>query len=335
MNEPGLPAPVYVSTAAPLPPGALTFGQILDRVYRLMRTHLKLFVGIAGVPAAAIFLFTAAMLSFMVKFIIAAQAAGNPIPPPVFPPHFPLMMLIGEPLLILVYALYLPAAIHAAVQANLGVTVTFREAYRAAWSRFGRYLWLMILWTLYLLVPIALVAAAIGVGTAFAWMHHPPGNASISGFPFFLIPIVALLYLGFIVYSILIMLRFALAYPASVAENLTAWASLRRSAQLTRGSKGRIFLAILVVYAAVYAVQLVCMLILGVIASLVALAAMMAHVTLGSPAFITLVGLGVLGYVLTIVLTILLAYSALTTVLAVLYHDQRLRKQSTSPAPAA
>jgi hypothetical protein len=47
------------------------------------------------------------------------------------------------------------------------------------------------------------------------------------------------------------------------------------------------------------------------------------------------VGLGVLGYVLTIVVTTLLAYSALTTVLAVLYHDQRLRKGSTSPAPAA
>jgi hypothetical protein len=332
MNQPGIPAPLYVSASAPLPPGALTFGQILDRVYHLMRTHLKLFFGIASVPAVAIFVFMAVITGFEVS-IIRGLMAGNPISPPVFPPYFAAIMLIGEPLLLLVYALYLPAAIHAAVQADLGVTVTIREAYRAAWSRFGRYLWLMILWTLYLVVPIIVVVAAIGVPTAL--MFHAARTSSSSGFPFFLIPIILLIYLCIIVYSILITLRFALAYPASVEENLTAWAALGRSAQLTRGAKGRIFLAILVVYAAVYAVQLVCMLVLGLVASLVALGAMMAHVTAGSPAFFTLVGLGVLGYVLTIVAAALLIYSALTTALAVLYHDQRRRKDSTSPAPAA
>jgi hypothetical protein len=323
---------MYVSAVPPAPPGALTFGQILDRIFHLMRTHLKLFIGIASVPAVAVLLFTAAMMSFVAK-MTWEQMAGNPTLPPVFPPYFMVIMLIGEPLLLLVYALYLPAAIHAAVRADLGVAVTFREAYRVAWSRFGRYLWLMILWTLYLVVPIAVVVAAIGIPTAL--MFHAAGTASSSSFPFFLIPIIVLLYLGIIVYSILITLRFALAYPACVEENLTAWAALRRSAQLTRGAWGRIFLAILVVYAAVYAVQIVCMLVLGLVASLVALGAMMAHVTAGSPAFFILVGLGVLGYVLTIVVTALLVYSALTTALAVLYHDQRLRKASTSPAPAA
>ena len=100
MNEPGIPAPHSMSTSAPLPSGALTFGQILDRVYRLMRTHLKLFFGVAGVPAVAVFLFMGAMMSFMVKFIIAAQTSGNPIQPPALPPYFPMLMLIGEPLLL-------------------------------------------------------------------------------------------------------------------------------------------------------------------------------------------------------------------------------------------
>jgi hypothetical protein len=331
MNQPGNPAPLYVSTSAPLPPGALTFGQILDRVYHLMRAHLKLFFGIAGLPAVAVFLFMAALMSFEVK-IFRELLTANPAPPPVFPPYFAAIMLIGEPLLLLAYALYLPAAIHAAVQADLGVTVTIREAYRVAWSRFGRYLWLMILWTLYLVVPIIVVVA---LGTPIALMHHAAGTGSISGFPFFLIPIIALLYLGYLVYTILISLRFSLACPASVEENLMAWAALRRSAQLTRGAWGRIFLAILVVYAAVYAAQLVCILALGLVASLVALGAMLAHVIVGSPAFLTLVGLGVVGYVLTIVVSTLIAYSALTTLLAVLYHDQRRRKESSTPAPAA
>jgi membrane-anchored glycerophosphoryl diester phosphodiesterase (GDPDase) len=331
MNEPGIPAPHSMSTSAPLPSGALTFGQILDRVYRLMRAHLKLFFGIAGVPAAAALLFMAAVASFEVK-IFRTVLAGNPISLPVFPPYFIAIFLIGEPLLLLVCALYLPAAIHAAVQADLGATVTFREAYRAAWSRFGRYLWLLILFALYLIVPIVVVVA---IATPIALMHFARGTAPISGFPFFLIAIVALLYLCFIVYSILISLRFALAFPACVEENLTARAALRRSAQLTRDAKGRIFLAILVVYAAVYAVQLVCVLVLGVVASLVALGAMMAHVTLGSPAFFVLAGLGVFGYALLIVVITLLIYSALTTALAVLYHDQRRRNQSSTPAPAA
>jgi len=331
VNEPGIPVPLYVSTSAPLPQGALTFGQILDRVYRLMRAHCKLFCGIASVPAAAVFLFTAALVSFEVK-IFGALMAGNPISLPAFPMYFIVIFLIGEPLLLLVCALYLPAAIHAAVQADRGVTVTFRQAYRAAWSRFGRYLWLMILWTLYLAVPIVVLAASIAIPTAL--MHLSAGTAPGSGFPFILIPLIVLMYLCVIAYAILISLRFALAYPASMEEDLTARAALRRSAQLTRGSKGRIFLVILVVYAAVYAVQLACMLVLGVLASLVALGAMLAHVAVGSPAFFTLVGLGVLGYVLTIVVTVLLAYSALTTALAVLYHDQRLRKESASPAPA-
>ncbi|MFZ0337967.1 MAG: hypothetical protein WAL45_08040 [Terracidiphilus sp.] len=333
MNEPGIPTPTYVSTSAPLPPGALTFGQILDHIYRLMRAHWKLFFGIASVPAAAIFLFTVAVVSFEAK-IFGTLMAGNHLSPSTFPPYFIAIFLIGEPLLLLVCALYLPAAIHAAVQADRGGTGTFREAYRAAWSHFGRYLWLLILWTLYLAVPIVVLVASIGIGTAFARMHHLAANASISGFPFILIPLIVLMYLCVIAYSILISLRFSLAYPASMEENLTARAALRRSAQLTRGSKGRIFLVILVVYAAVYAVQLACMLVLGVVASLVALGAMLAHVAVRSPAFFTLVGLGVLGYVLTIVATVLLIYSALTTALAVLYHDQRRRKESTSPAPA-
>jgi hypothetical protein len=334
MNEPGIPTPVYVSTSAPLPPGALTFGQILDRVFHLMRTHWKLFFRIASVPAVAVFLFTAAVVSFEAK-IFGTLMAGNPISPSAFPPYFMVIFLIGEPLLLLVCALYLPAAIHAAVQADRGAAASFREAYRASWSHFGRYLWLLILWTLYMLVPIAVLAAAIAGGTAFAWMHHPPGNTSISSLPLVLIPLIVLMYLCVIAYCILISLRFALAFPASMEEDLTARAALRRSAQLTRGSKGRIFLVILVVYAAVYAVQIACVLVLGVMASLVALGAMLAHVAVGSPAFFTLVGLGVLGYVVMIVVTVLLVYSALTTALAVLYHDQRRRKESASPAPAA
>ena len=49
MNEAGHSSPVPSNV-----PGPLTFGQILDRIYRLMRGNLRLFFGVAAVPGAAI-----------------------------------------------------------------------------------------------------------------------------------------------------------------------------------------------------------------------------------------------------------------------------------------
>ena len=134
-----------------------------------------------------------------------------------------------------------------------------------------------------------------------------------------------------IVYCILLMLRFAVAFPASVEEGLTAWAALQRSAKLTKKAKGRIFLVLLVVYAVMYAVNLLFMLIFVLLAAIGAGVAMLAHVTQGSPAFFILIGLAVLGYLLVLVACTMFAYAAYSTTLAVLYHDQRLRKDGLLP----
>jgi hypothetical protein len=99
---------------------------------------------------------------------------------------------------------------------------------------------------------------------------------------------------------------------------------------------GRIFLVMLVVYAILYAVELVCILVFVILAALVAFIAVSAHVTVCSPAFFILVGLGVFGYALVIGVCVLVGYSGFTTALAVLYHDQRLRNDgvaSQTPTP--
>ena len=311
----------------------MTFGQVLDRIYHLMRTHFLLFCGIAAVPAAAVLLFFAAMMPFMIG-IFRMQLAGKAGAQPPMPAWFPLLVLVGELVLILIYALYLPASIYASNQADLGITVTFREAYGAAAGRYGRYLWLMVLCILYLLAPIAAIAALIFAGVAL--LHHTAGTGAAETCAYFLIPLLVLLYIGMLVYVIFIMLRFALAYPASVEENLPAWTALRRSAQLTRGAKGRIFLVMLVVYAVTYAVNLVCIAVVVALAALCAFGAMLAHVTQGSTAFFILAGLGVLAYLLVIVAAVVFSYAAFSAALAVLYHDQRLRKDGAAPpAPAA
>jgi hypothetical protein len=322
MNQSASSAP-----SGPIPLAPKTFGQIIDRTYRLMRTHLRLFLGIAAVPSAAIILVVAAVLGFML-ISIASQLGGSTTATPTFLPGYWVALVCIYVISPLVYAFYMPAASYAATQADLGVTVTFLQAYGVAWRRFGRFLWLMILCSLIVIVPLAVVVSLVSLGALL--LHNIIGPDVM----FFLIPVFVLLYLAYAVYCILILLRFALVFPACVMEELTAWASLKRSAKLTQGAKGRIFLVLLLVYAITYVVTMVCILILFVLAALIALVAILVHVSEGSPAFYILIGLGVFGYLLSIAISILVTYAAYATALAVLYNDQRLRKDGLLPAPA-
>lgn len=324
----------------------LTFGQILDRTYKLGRANWKLFFGIATVPSAALLLVFAALIGCVIPIvgpqIAAAQASAGhaPLAPPVFPAFLILgMMLVTYPILFLVFALYMPAASYAATEADRGVKVTIGAAYGLAFNRFWRYLWLMILPALYVIVPAAVIGAAVAVA-AILVQHSSGGMGAVSGGPtpaamFFLVPLILLFYLGLMVYCVWLMLRFSVAFPASVVEGLTAWSSLQRSARLTKGAKGRIFLVLLVVYAVTYAVNIVLMMAFFVVGALGAGVAILAHVAAGSTAFYILIGLAVLAYLLVLVACSMFAYSAYTTTLAVIYNDQRLRRDGPLlPMPA-
>jgi uncharacterized membrane protein len=311
----------------------MTFGQILDRTFRLMRANLRLFLGMAAVPSGAIF---AVFLPAMALMLIAVspQLRGQTGPPEVFPAILAgVCFAIGYPVMLAVFALYLAAASYAATRTDLGSPVTFREAYGVGWRRFGRHLWLMILGALYAIVPVLASVLVIALGAIL--LYAAAGESFGSYAALMLIPLGVLLYIAAAVYSIVIALRFSLAYPVCVAEGLPAWASLKRSGQLTKGAKGRIFLLLLVVYALTYVASLVCIAIFFVVAALGAFAAMLAQVTQDSPAFFILIGLAVLGYLLIIMISCLLSYAAFTTALGVIYHDQRLRKDGPAGAPLA
>jgi|HubBroStandDraft_2_1064218.scaffolds.fasta_scaffold44410_1 hypothetical protein len=339
MNDSMLPVP-FGPSASPK-----TIGQILDRTYKLGRANWKLFFGIATLPSVAIFLVFAVIVGCMVPLIgpgiAAAQASGGKAaitPPAYFPYLISFLMLLTYPILFAVFAVYMPAASYAATQADCGVKVTFGNAYGLALSRFWRYLWLIILPAFYVIVPMAAVVVAVGLG-ALLLRHGSSGIGAASGglsaaAMFFLIALMILLYIGLMIYCIWLMLRFFLAFPASVTEGLTAWASLKRSARLTKGAKGRIFLVMLVVYASTYLVNLVLMMIILVVAAIGAVVAVVAHVAEGSPVFFILIGLGVLGYLLGMVACAMFSYVAYSTSCAVLYNDQRLRKDGPLLAPA-
>lgn len=307
----------------------LSLGQILDRVFRLVRAYWRLFLGIAIVPMALVMVPMCAVMAWWF-ILLQPQITSRTGALPHIPVYFPIFAFALNLIFIPVYAFYAPAGIYAAIQANLGVRVTIRQAYSVACRHYGRYLWLIVLVSLYILIPLAVIASLIGGGAFLILRGAQPG--SMPSALILLIPAGILSYIGILVYSVLIMLRFAVAYPAAVAEDLSARAALRRSSSLTCGTRGRIFLALLVVYVVAYVASFALMIVAGSIASMCAFAAMAAHVAVGSTAFYVLIGLAAVVYALIMVVYGAVIYAAMGTALAVIYHDQRWRKEGVFPS---
>src|SRR5580704_8313689 len=220
-----------------------TFGQILDRVFRLMRANFKLFVGIAVLPPGAFYalfaLIAAAALWPVLQALPKAPSQEEILQPLlVFVP----LMAVLTLLYMLVFAIYLAAASFAGVQADCGIKVTFRESYAVAWSHAGRYALLLLLLYLICFFPALVIELIMLAGIGFTALHKAQTNPLM----IVMFPILSVLQMAALIVGLIVGLRFALAFPASVIENLTAWQAIKRSGALTRGAKGRIFLILLV-----------------------------------------------------------------------------------------
>jgi hypothetical protein len=330
MSEFDLPGsslqPAPTSSAAP-PAGAtlhgpMTFGQILDRVLQLMRANWRLFVGIALAPAAGIIVYFGiifAALFPVLKPLMLHQTVGFS---PMKMAWVAGMYIFGVALMVVIYALYEPAGVYAALEANTGTRVAFRKAWAVAWSKAGRYVWLAILRALIVALPIMVFGGAIA-GTVGLTMAHGRGGSNPSAM-MVLLPLLVLLYVGSIVYAVLVMLRLVLAVPACVAEDVSAWRSLRRSNQLTNGAKGRIFLLGLLIYAIAYAAFLVVEMVLFFLGAIAALAGMALHLTM-APWGYAGIGAAAVVFLCAYLVWIAAAASTYCTLFAVVYQDQRLR----------
>jgi hypothetical protein len=135
------------------------------------------------------------------------------------------------------------------------------------------------------------------------------------------------------IYQVIMFLRYAVAFPACVIEDLSPLKALARSVALTRGGRGRIFLVLLVLYAATYALIMVAEMVLFMVGGIAALAFSALHIHLNSTALILVaVPCGLL--LLAIVFVMMAAsYAAYATALCVLYCDQRVRHERLLPPP--
>jgi hypothetical protein len=308
----------------------MTFGQILDRVLQLMRANWRLLVGIALVPGAG-----------MIVYFGVIFAALFPVLRPVMlhqTPQFSVMTIVwlsaayifGVILMIVICALYEPAAVYAALEANTGTRVGFRKAWAVAWSKAGRYIWLAILRALIVMLPIVVFGAVI-VGTVGLSMARGRGGMDFSVM-IVIFPLLMLFYLGAMVFAVLVMLRLVLAVPACVAEDLSAWKGIRRSNQLTKGAKGRIFLLFLLIYAIAYAAFLVAEVVLFFVGAMVALVGMLLHLAMAPWGYIG-IGVGAVVFICAYLLWVACIWAAYTTLFAVVYRDQRLRLEGAAGAP--
>ncbi len=230
----------------------LSLGEILDRTALLYRTHFLLFAGISAVYAG--FVMVLNMLLIGLSALLTARHVATEL-------HWTVQVFSGIILLLTYMAggVAVAANNRAVAWVHLGEPATIGSAYQSIQPRIGRYLWLMFLKTFFAGTPlVAVYAGFIGVIIYFQNKGvipqpgaSPQAAASARG-PEFLVfggisLILLLLLFPALAYCILMGLRYALAVPACVVENLRARTAIKRSIELSKWSRGRIFMLWLLV----------------------------------------------------------------------------------------
>jgi hypothetical protein len=215
----------------------LGLGELLDRALTLYRRRFWVFVGIMAIPAC-----THIPMNFY-----ALRSTGMPLPmrqstpsapPAIFSSVYFELVLVSW----IVYSVALGATTYAVADAYLGKNPTIRSAYGKVWRQFWRLLGLILnvgirvagLFSLFVFVA----GFAGGLLIAVIGRAGPAGaviGASIT---------VGLIVGGFSL-ATWFALRYAVTIPSMLLESITGRQSIRRSKDLTDGSRGRIFVAVL------------------------------------------------------------------------------------------
>jgi hypothetical protein len=219
----------------------LSLGEILDRTAQLYRNNFVLFAGIASVYAGIVLVLN--LVQIGLTALLTSMHMAKELP----------LFLIGWsvliiPLVVICAGAAMAANNRAVAWVNLGQPATIRGAYMSILPRLGRYIWLMAIAAFIVYLPFAVIFAiylvfVFAYGGSKGLFTHPAAGGDpqaavvlgcVSG-------IFLLLCFPAIIYAIVMALRYSLAVPASVVEDLKAWKAIKRSVELSRGSLGRIF----------------------------------------------------------------------------------------------
>ncbi len=297
----------------------MSTGELLDRTFALYRKNFKLFVGIATVGPAAYLLFqllTVASVGLPSATGRAGAFAGA---------SFGIGIVVGFVIMLAGMAISHGATVKAVASVHLGRPITILEAYRSLKGRIWRILGVFS--CVLLLVGIGafiIIILATILGSLAVIGGAQAGRAgTIVG----VLVGIAAAVIGAML-AITIYVRYALAVPACVVEDIGVRASLKRSALLSKGSRSRIL--------AVYSVFFVLALVVGLALNGVAL---LISGILPNP-----IARLVFVYVTSFIGGSLTGPLA-TIGIALVYYDERVRKEAfdlqwmmaslDAPAPAA
>jgi hypothetical protein len=226
----------------------MSLGEILDRTAQLYRTNFVLFAGIAGIYSGVLLVLNLGQIGMQHLLLHLHMAKQLP--------WFTLGFLVLILPLMFIFAGAAVAANNRAVAwVNLGQPATIRGAYAGTLPRLGRYLWLMTIVAFLIYIPFIFLFIGYFV---FLFAYARPhalfaaggANANPQAMIVFLLVSAAfgVLALGAMIYAVIMALRYSLAIPASVIEDLKARRAIRRSIELSKGSRGRIFVLLLLIF---------------------------------------------------------------------------------------
>ena len=220
----------------------LSLGDVLDRTASLYRRNFWLLTGTAAIPMGAMIgIFVALGL---VGVGIGAWAgfshvgASSALGVVVF-----LAILVMMPLLLAITVYSNASLSFAAACLHLDRKPTIKESLKSVTPRFWRYFWLLILQGIFIsIIPMAI---GIVVVVAILGIDQLMGGGAPGPFPIFLVVLAAI---ATFVAAVLQALKYLMAFPVCVIEGQPAWQSLRRAGQLSKGTRGRIFIMFLLVW---------------------------------------------------------------------------------------
>lgn len=308
-------APAYAAPASPQMLRPLSTGEVLDRTMALYRRFFWLFVGIGAVPALITTLSSTVNLlligNIQNQFLVGATAGrGTQVLTPQQVGHITVAQWYVFPfslLFLIAYGVSKAATVRAVSDISAGTAVSVAGAYRAVISGWLRWTGIVLrqYWALgwpMLIGVVLIIVATVGGPPLLRSNPVLVGLAALLG---------SVLVLAGLVFGVLNYLRVALAEAAAVVEHLGVNASLRRSRLLVAGRKGRIFLAILLVY------------VLYMVAGGLQLPfVLLAQMSRGAAHVLLLTGTLVVGFVATS-LVLPVASIALT----MFYIDERVRRE--------
>jgi membrane-anchored glycerophosphoryl diester phosphodiesterase (GDPDase) len=242
------------------------FGEILDRTVQIYRSRFLVLFGIAAVPTALLLIAASGVFLFFAWFGsdlgVAGSASSTSSPTPGAAVLLGLaaigIVLVAMPFYFAIIALSMAAMSHATARACFDQKTTIRDAYRAIWARRWRYIGLLFFEALIIAGPPLAAWLVIVMVSAGGMALAQTAGAGVAGTTIVVL-FAVLAGLAIVAYCIWMTLRLSLAFPACVVEQTGAWSALKRSASLSKGTRGRIFLLLLLIGVINYVLSMIMM----------------------------------------------------------------------------